>query len=128
MFSHNLGEGMLRAPTTDDLYCYLAKVERIVDGDTIVASIDLGCDVWLLHQHCRLSHINAPEKTGASKEEGLRSTEHLEYLLKGHDTVLIRTEYDRHCTFGRLLVELFIEEDSLNEQMVEDGHAKHTEP
>mgnify|MGYP001401598590 FL=1 len=117
---------MSKPPTTDDLYVYLARIERVVDGDTVVASLDLGCDVWLLHQHCRLSGINAPEKTGGTKASGLASKEHLEALLKGHDTVLVRTTLDKKCTFGRLLVELFVHEDSVNDEMVEDSFAERT--
>jgi endonuclease YncB( thermonuclease family) len=116
---------MSNPPSMDDLYTYLARIERTIDGDTVVISIDLGCDVWLLHQHCRLTGINAPEKTGETKERGLASKEHLEALLKGHETVLVRTTYDRKCTFGRLLVELFVGEYSINEEMVEDNFANN---
>ena len=118
---------MAKMPSMDDLYVYLARVERVIDGDTVEISISLGCDVWLLHQHCRLSGINAPEKTGETKALGIASKEHLESLLKGHDTVLVRTTYDRKCTFGRLLVELFVGTYSVNEEMVEDNFAKETD-
>ena len=118
---------MSKSPTADDRYVYSARIDRVIDGDTVVASLDLGCDVWLLKQHCRLTGINAPEKTGSSKVLGLASKEHLEALLKGHDTVLVRTTYDQKCTFGRLLVELFVGEDSVNDEMVEDGFAERLE-
>jgi endonuclease YncB( thermonuclease family) len=116
----------VKPPTTDDLYVYLARVDRVVDGDTVVADIDMGCDMWLRDQHCRLSRINAPEKTGKSKEEGLAAKEHLESLLRGHEYVLVRTEYDRHCKFGRLLVDIFVNGESVNDEMIEDGFAEAT--
>lgn len=118
---------MSRPITIDDLYVYLARIVRVIDGDTIVLDLDLGCEVWLLNQHCRLLGINAPEKTGGTKANGIASKEHLESLLKGHDTVVVRTIYDKKCTFGRLLVELFVHEDSVNEEMVEDNFAERTE-
>lgn len=114
---------MVKPPTMDDLYVYLARIERVVDGDTVVASLDLGCDVWLLNQHCRLLGINAPEKTGDTKALGVASKEHLESLLKGHEYVLVRTTLDKKCTFGRLLVELFVGTYNVNDEMVEDGFA-----
>lgn len=115
---------MASPPTTDDLYVYLARIKRVVDGDTLVLDLDLGCEVWLLNQHCRLSKIDAPEKTGGTKEAGLLAKQHLEQLLKEHEYALVKTEYDQHCTFGRLLVELFVGEVSLNEQMIQDGYAE----
>ena len=109
-----------------NLYIYRTRVERVIDGDTVVVSIDLGCDVWLLNQHCRLSGINAPEKTGETKALGIASKEHLESLLKGHETVLVRTTYDKKCTFGRLLVELFVDGTSVNEEMIKGHFAERT--
>lgn len=114
----------MRTPTTDDLYTYMARVVRVIDGDTVVLDLDLGCDIWLRSQHCRLYGINSAEKTGKTKEAGLAAKGHLESLLLGHEYVLVRTTYDRHCKFGRLLVTLFVGEDSVNDEMVEDGFAE----
>ncbi len=40
-------------------YLYPAKLERAVDGDTIIVSLTLGLDVVLEHQWIRLYDINA---------------------------------------------------------------------
>jgi micrococcal nuclease len=114
---------MTKPPRDEDLYVYLASVERVIDGDTVILSIDLGLDVWMRGQHCRLLGINAPEKTGGTREEGLAAKEHLEKLLQGYEHILVRTHYDKHCTFGRLLVELYATDDCINDEMVEDGFA-----
>ena len=42
------------------MYEYNAKLLRVVDGDTLDASIDLGFDVWV-KKRVRLYGINAPE-------------------------------------------------------------------
>ena len=34
-------------PKTMDKYIYRAKLERVVDGDTIDALIDVGFDIWV---------------------------------------------------------------------------------
>ena len=40
------------------LYCYNAKLDRVVDGDTIDAMVDLGFSTWK-HVRIRLSGIDA---------------------------------------------------------------------
>jgi len=35
------------------MYEYRATLERVVDGDTVIMTIDLGMDVQLKHQNCR---------------------------------------------------------------------------
>ena len=42
------------------MYTYKAKCTRVVDGDTIDASIDLGFDITI-NKRIRLAGINAPE-------------------------------------------------------------------
>ena len=41
------------------MYEYSAKLIRVIDGDTIDASIDLGFDVWV-KKRIRLYGIDAP--------------------------------------------------------------------
>jgi micrococcal nuclease len=43
------------------MYEYKAKVVKILDGDTMDVSIDLGFDVWV-YQRVRLIGINTAEK------------------------------------------------------------------
>jgi hypothetical protein len=47
------------------LYTYQAILERWVDADTAVVSIDLGLRVWMRNEHLRLVGINAPDKQPA---------------------------------------------------------------
>ena len=48
------------------LYTYKANIVRVIDGDTVVADIDLGFDVWLRKEHLRLVGIDAPENKANS--------------------------------------------------------------
>ena len=60
-----------------ELYYYNAKLDRVLDGDTIDAMIDLGFDTWV-HKRIRLFGINCPETRTRNLEEnlsGLASTE-----------------------------------------------------
>lgn len=42
-------------------YQYNATIERVIDGDTLVLSLDLGFGIWLHRQTFRLVGINARE-------------------------------------------------------------------
>jgi len=121
-------------PCENDLYTYKVRPVRVVDGDTVILDIDLGCGMWLRGERCRLLGINAPEPHTDTRHEGLRSTRHLEELLE-LDTdwpvfILARTHKDKKGKWGRWLVELWKMNDStaeytrnINQQMVDDGYA-----
>ena len=44
-----------------EAFIYHAELERVVDGDTIDITIDLGFNVKLHKQRCRLAGIDTPE-------------------------------------------------------------------
>lgn len=48
------------------MFEYRAIIDRVIDGDTIVAKIDLGFDIWSI-QTLRLSRIDAYETRLSSK-------------------------------------------------------------
>ena len=53
------------------LYNYKGTVTRIIDGDTISATIQVGLDVQLNNQILRLKGINAPEMKGETRESAI---------------------------------------------------------
>ena len=110
-------------PKKSDLYVYRVRLVRCVDGDTVLLSLDLGCEVWLRNQHCRLIGINAPETHTHTKEAGDAATWHLRGLLSQAVDLLVRTHYDKRGSFRRLLVELYADDVNINQQMIKDGHA-----
>lgn len=96
---------------------YNAVVVRVVDGDTIVAGIDLGFDVWLHDINLRLIGVNAREKAEIGGAEARRN---LSALLPEDTHVVLRTvkpdkfggRYDAAVTLpdGRDLSTLLIQE------------------
>ncbi len=115
------------APAADFLYTYRAVVRRVIDGDTIVADIDLGLHVWVHGEHLRLARINAPEIKGAERPRGLAARDWLRRRIEGR-TVLIRTlprrdGTDRKGKYGRYLVEVFQDGVNLNDELVRQGLA-----
>jgi micrococcal nuclease len=112
-----------------DPYIYrIRTVNKIVDGDTIDADIDLGFDISLA-KRIRLGGIDTPEsRTTDLKEKalGLESKEWLKKKLEGAKNILIKTELpDSTEKYGRIIGHLFINEQttSLNNQMINEGYA-----
>ena len=114
---------------TKDPYIYRIKsVLKVVDGDTIDASIDLGFDISL-SKRIRLAGIDAPESRTTNLKEkalGLESKEWLKKALEGAKDIIIKTEKpDSTEKYGRIIGHLFIndQETSLNNQMIAEGYA-----
>ena len=66
-------------------FVYNAILDRVVDGDTVDVTLDLGFDVKLHKQRCRLAGIDTPESRTrdlAEKKLGLAAKKRLEELLK----------------------------------------------
>jgi len=115
--------------------CYnfrVTEINRVLDGDTIDVTIDLGFDLYK-KERVRVAGVDTPEKRTRDLEEkalGKDATEwlkaKLEGALCGDDELSIRTELVGGVgKYGRLLGWLYIGDGnvSLNEQMIEEGYA-----
>ena len=110
----------------NDLFIYAAKVNRVIDGDTVVFDVDLGFNVTITIT-TRLSRINAPESNRKiSKVKGLAARDYLIGIMM-MGPLLIQSSKPFRGKYGRWLVEILVEIDgeywNVNDQMVEDGHA-----
>jgi len=118
------------------MYVYKAKLDRIIDGDTVDAVIDLGFDITI-HKRIRLAGIDTPESRTRDleeKERGLASKARLEEMLEGGEFILESNEVGK---YGRVLGTLFIEKETddnltaepqimkvnINETLVREGYA-----
>ena len=115
--------------------CYnfrVTEINRVVDGDTIDVTIDLGFELYK-KERVRVAGIDTPEKRTRDLEEkalGIDATNYLKKKLEdtiaGDDELTIRTELKGGMgKYGRLLGWLYIGEDvvSINEQMIAEGYA-----
>ena len=115
--------------------CYnfrVTEINRVLDGDTIDVTIDLGVDLYK-KERVRIAGVDTPEKRTRNLEEkalGIDATnwlkEKLQTAVDGDDDLLIRTELVGGVgKYGRLLGWLYVGTDdvSLNEQMIEEGYA-----
>ena len=110
----------------------MTKINRVVDGDTIDVTIDLGFDLYK-KERVRVAGVDTPEKRTRDLEEkalGIDATnwlkERLESAIRGDDDLVIRTELVGGVgKYGRLLGWLYIGDAdmSLNEEMITEGYA-----
>ena len=108
------------------------KINKVVDGDTIDVTIDLGFDLYK-KERVRIAGVDTPEKRTRDLEEkalGLDATywmkDKLTETIKGDEELIIRTELKGGTgKYGRLLGWLYVGEDdvSLNEKMITEGYA-----
>jgi micrococcal nuclease len=119
-------------------YIYrVSSLEKVVDGDTIDVTLDLGFDVCT-RQRVRLLSIDTPESRTSDKEEkkfGLLSKKKLkEWCLKAvaseKDDIEIELrcpESDSRGKFGRILAEVWIFADgvwtNVNKWLCDEGYA-----
>ena len=104
---------------------YSCKLVRVVDGDTCDAMIDLGFDVWVKNR-IRFYGVDTWESRTRDLEEkalGLAAKDRVKELCPVGSTVILRTTKDGKGKFGRILGEIFVEEQSVNKLLVEEGHA-----
>lgn len=91
------------------LYNYKAIITRAIDGDTVVADIDLGFGVWLRDQHLRLNGFDAPELYSRSEAERAHAKIARDVLRSLVDTdaqVFVRTYKDKKEKYGRWLADI----------------------
>ena len=125
--------GAMIPPSRKSCYYFrVTKINKVLDGDTIDVTIDLGFDLYK-KERVRIAGVDTPEKRTRDLEEkalGLDATnwlkDKLTETIKGEDELTIRTELKGGVgKYGRLLGWLYVGEDnvSLNEKMIEEGYA-----
>ena len=123
----------LTPPSRKSCYNFrVIKVDKVLDGDTIDVTIDLGFDLYK-KERVRVAGVDTPEKRTRNLEEkelGIDATnwlkKELEDVLAGDDELIVRTELHGGVgKYGRLLGLLYVGDEtvSLNEQMITQGYA-----
>ena len=105
------------------MYTYEIKLDRVIDGDTIDAYIDLGFDVSV-KKRIRFMGINTPESRTRDLEEkarGLAAKDRLKNLLEGANTIQLKSH--GVGKYGRCLGEIFLGDTKLNDLLINEGHA-----
>ena len=104
-------------------FVYNAILERVIDGDTIDVTLDLGFNVFLKKQRCRLAGIDTPESRTrdlAEKKLGLEAKARLTELCG--ETLKIKSL--GRGKFGRILAIPYTKNnEDICKLLIEEGHA-----
>ena len=107
------------------MYEYRATIRRVVDGDTVDITLDLGFDI-LYNNRIRLLGIDTPESRTRDLEEkklGLAAKDRVKELCPVGSTVTVKTTKDGRGKFGRILGEIYVGDVNVNKLLIEEGHA-----
>ena len=115
-----------------DKYIYRAKLDRVVDGDTVDALIDVGFDIWF-KKRIRFMGLDTWESRTRDLEEkklGKLAKERTRQLLEdvSSKSGYFRVKSHGLGKYGRVLGELFIMDKdgkqwNVNETLIAEGHA-----
>ena len=110
-----------------DKHIYSAKLQRVVDGDTCDALIDLGFDTYV-KKRIRFYGVDTWESRTRNLEEkkkGLAAKAYVEDLLKNSDNGKFSIISHGVGKYGRVLGEVFVKgyDTSVNQLLMENGHA-----
>ena len=118
---------MARKKKEINKYEYKAILDRVVDGDTCDAMIDLGFNTWV-KKRIRFKGVDCWESRTRDldeKKKGLAAKEFTKKLLEYSDEGKFALRSHGVGKYGRVLGELFVKgnKQSVNELLIENGHA-----
>jgi micrococcal nuclease len=104
-------------------FVYNAILERVIDGDTIDVTLDLGFDVKLHKQRVRLAGIDTPESRTRNLQEkalGLKAKDRLIELCVGS----FKIQSLGKGKYGRILGIPYTEDsEDICAMLIKEGHA-----
>lgn len=106
------------------MYDYKANLKRVIDGDTIEVTLDVGFHSYRV-ERLRLLGIDCPEMTGDTKQAGEAAKAYTQGWLDLHRDSQYPLIVTTHKTddFGRYLAVVSCGLDTLNNDLLSSGHA-----
>ena len=118
------------------MYEYNAICERVIDGDTIIANVDLGFDTWK-KVRVRFAGVNTPETRTRDKEEkerGLKAKARVQSIMDMNENK-VRLEVHGMGKYGRALADILVETvgtiadrgltlTNVNKLLIKEGHGE----
>ncbi len=106
-----------------EAFIYHAELERVIDGDTIDVTIDLGFNVKLHKQRCRLHGIDTPESRTRDLVEKALGKE-ASARLKELCSQKLKIKSLGKGKYGRILAIPYTEDgEDICQILVKEGHA-----
>lgn len=108
----------------EEIFTYKAEIEKIIDGDTLTALIDLGFGLFI-QQKLRLRGINCPE---IDTEEGQKAKKFVQRRLNNLSFIVIKTYKDSTDKYDRYLADIFYFKNGQDPyQVAEEGRYSNQE-
>jgi micrococcal nuclease len=112
------------------MYEYKATLIRVIDGDTIDLSVDMGFKMKT-EQRIRLAGIDTPEiwrrkHTSEEYKKGMKAKKYVEKRLSENDNILIIRTSKGTGIYGRYIADILLADSdiSLNEELLQKGYAE----
>jgi micrococcal nuclease len=106
------------------MYQYNAVIDKVIDGDTFDATIDLGFST-LKKERLRLKGVDTPELRTSNKREknaAILVTEFVKHLLKDRTLVI---ETNKKGGFGRYIADIYLPQGgTLSNYLLKRGLAR----
>jgi micrococcal nuclease len=105
------------------MYEYKIIVTRVIDGDTVDASIDLGFNT-LVRRRLRIAGIDTPEtrtRNLKEKELGLKAKKFVVDAVESAKTVIIKSYGEDK--YGRVLADLYCDKVNIADKLLSEGLA-----
>jgi endonuclease YncB( thermonuclease family) len=103
------------------MFEYKATVDKVVDGDTIDVTLDLGFRIYF-KERLRLDLIDAPEM---NQPGGREAKAYVEQVLPLGSACTVQTYKNPKDKYGRWLAVVTLPDGRiLNDEMIYNGHAK----
>lgn len=99
-----------------DFFIRRAKILKILDGDTLLANLDLGFGIET-QKKMRLRGVDAPE---LDTDEGLAAKAYLEKLLASGEIFIRAEKMDK---YNRPLADVWLDKIYVNRKMLDEGQA-----
>lgn len=105
------------------MYEYKAKILSVYDGDGVYhANVDMGMNLFQ-RKSLRLYGVDTPEIRGTHKDAGYVVRDVVRIIIQDKD-IIIKTHKDKTGKYGRLLVDIIIDDMNLSDYLISIGYAK----
>ena len=115
-------------PQSISTYEYWAEIARVVDADTLDLNISVGFNMTV-SERVRLIGINTPETHCVKHDSeeyrlGMMATEYLVSRAPIGSWIEVKIFYGKREKYGRWLAEVFVDGESINQELLVSGHAE----
>jgi micrococcal nuclease len=104
-------------------WIYVAHLHRVIDGDTLDLTVDLGFSITVTKRF-RLLDVDAPEIRTLDLDEkhrGLVAKAEVESLFEIYNNKCYISTWQKKCKFGRYLAHIYLDpslDESLSEYLI----------